>query len=164
MNKFVTSVLSASLLLSANSVVIAQEVLVAQTQTLETSWRDGAGYTDFSWLRSEGNRELYSSTVYIAVSGNSVDIYNTYNAAPLGQLARCGRLGCDLGRGQLIAELSVVPQGGNRYVVQSASQSASFLQGAQCRVAESYVQVFECFSLSGPNADLPSVFRFSPGS
>lgn len=164
MKNIVASVLSAAFLLISASGVGSQEVSLAQAQTLETDWADGPGFASYAWLRAEDNRELYSSAVYLSLSGNSLSIYNTYNAEPLGHSARCGGLGCDLGKGQLLATIEVMPQGGNRYSVVTASQKASFLQGAQCRVAESYLQVFECFSSSGPNVDLPSAFRFSPGT
>lgn len=164
MKNIVISVLSAGFLLMGTSGARAQGVLLAQARTLETGWTDGAGFANYAWLRTEDEGELYASAVYLSLSGNSLSIYNTYNAAPLGQLARCGGLGCDLGKGQLLATLEVVPQGNNRYTVTSASQKASFLQGAQCRVVEDYMQVFECFASSGPMADLPSTFRFSPGT
>lgn len=164
MKNIVISVLSAAFLLMGTSGARVQGVPLAQAPTLETGWGDGSGFAYYTWLRSEDDREPYSSAVYLSLSGNSLSIYNTYNAAPLGHLTRCGGLGCDLGKGQLLATLEVVPQGSNRYTVVSTSQKTSFLQGAQCRVAESYMQVFECFSSSGPSADLPGIFRFSPGT
>lgn len=164
MKNIAISVLSAAFLLMGTSGARAQEVPLAQSQTLETAWAYDSGFANYAWLRTEDEGELYSSAVYLSLSGNSINIYNTYNAAPLGHSARCGGLGCDLGKGQLLATIEVAPQGGNRYSVVAASQKASFLQGAQCRVAGSFPQVFECFSSSGPSADLPSIFRFSPGT
>ena len=130
MKKNIITALSAVLLLCGVSDATAQGVPLAQARTLEAGWVDSSGFTSFAWLRSDDNRELYSSAVYLSLSGNKLSIYNTYNAAPLGQLARCGGLGCDLGKGQLLATLEVVPQGSNRYLVTNASQKASFLQGA----------------------------------
>ena len=164
MKNVVISVLSAAFLLIGTSSARAQGMPLAQAQTLETVWADGSGFANYAWLRTEDDGELYSSAVYLSLSGNSLSIYNTYNAAPLGQLARCGGLGCDLGKGQLLATLEVMPQGDNRYTVVSASQKASFLQGAQCRVAGSYFYFFECFSPRGPIGDFISTFRFTPGT
>lgn len=141
-----------------------QEAQIAQAQTLETVWTDATGFAYFDWLRAEDNRELYSSSLYLSVSGNTLSIYNTYNAEPLGRLARCGGLGCDLGTGSLVATLEFVQQGSNLFTVQSASSRASFLQGAQCRIVGNVLQALECFSEQGPSADMPSVFRFSPGT
>ena len=164
MKKIAISILSTALLLSCTSEVKAQSLQVAQNQTLQDSWADAPGFASFTWARDEDGREIYSSAVYLSLSGNQLSIYNTYNAAPLGHLARCGGLGCDLGRGQLLANLEVVKQNRNLFTVTSTSDKVSFLQGAQCRIDESYLQVFECFSLRGPNSEMPSVFRFSPGT
>ena len=164
MKNIVISILSAAFLLIGTSSARAQGVPLAQSQTLETVWADGSGFASYEWFRTEDEGELYASAVYLSLSDNSLSIYNTYNAAPLGHSARCGGLGCDLGKGQLLATLEVVSQGSNRYTVVNTSEKTSFLQGAQCRVAGSYFQFFECFSLSGPSADLPSTFRFSPGT
>ena len=164
MEKIAISILSAALLLSCTLEVKAQRLQVAQNQTLQDSWTDAPGFASFTWARDEDGREIYSSAVYLTLSDNQLSIYNTYNAAPLGHLARCGGLGCDLGRGQLLATIEVVKQGQHLFTVMSTSDKASFLQGAQCRIDESYLQVFECFSLRGPNLEMPSVFMFSPGT
>ncbi len=164
MKRIVISILSVGLLLSHTLDAKSQRTQVAQTQTLETNWSDAPGFADFTWHRAEDDGEVYSSVVYLSLSGNKLSIYNTYNAAPLGHLARCGGLGCDLGTGQLLGILEVTQQDRNLFIVTNASDKTSFLQGAQCRVEESYLQVFECFSLRGPDAEVPSVFRFSPGT
>lgn len=154
----------AALLLSCTLETKAQTLQVAQSQTLQDSWADAPGFASFTWARDEDGRELYSSTVYLALSDNQLSIYNTYNAAPLGHSARCGGLGCDLGRGQLLATLEVVKQSQNIFTVTNTSDRASFFQGAQCRIDESYLQVFKCFSLRGPNSEMPSIFTFSPST
>lgn len=164
MKKIAISILGAALLLSCPLKVKAQGLQVAQSQTLQDNWGNATGFASFVWSRSEDGGEIYASTVYLSLSGNKLSIYNTYNAAPLGHLARCGGLGCDLGKGQLLANLEVVKQGQNLFTVTSTSDKVSFLQGAQCRIEESYLQVFKCFSLRGPNSDMPSVFTFSPGT
>lgn len=164
MKKIAISILSVALLLSCTLEAKAQGLKVAQSQTLQDSWADAPGFASFTWARDEDGREIYSSSVYLSVSDNQLSIYNTYNTAPLGHLARCGGLGCDLGKGQLLATLEVVKQGQNLFTVTSTSDKASFLQGAQCRIDESYLQVFKCFSLRGPNSEMPSIFTFSPGT
>ena len=164
MKNITISIMSIAFLLIATLDSRAQEMLVAQTQTLESTWTDGYGFTNFTWLRSDDNRELYSSTVYLSLSGNSLDIYNTYSAAPLGHLARCGGLGCDLGKGQLLASVEFTQQNDGTYFVTSASDKADFLQGASCAVNESFLPVLECFSSRGPGADISSIFRFLPGT
>ena len=164
MKNIVISVLSAAFLLVGTSGARAQGVPLAQAQTLETDWAISSSFADYKWLRTEDEEEFYSSAVYLSLSGNSLSIYNSYKAAPLGQQARCGGFGCDLGKGQLLATLEVIPQGNKRYTVASASQKASFLQGAQCRLAGSHFYFFECFSSRGPIGDTPSTFRFTPGT
>ena len=162
--KIAISILSAMLLLSCSLAVQAQRLQVAQSQTLQDNWTNATGFASFTWSRNEDGNEIYASTVYLSLSGNQLSIYNSYNIAPLGHLARCGGLGCDLGRGQLLANLEVTKQGQNLFTVTSTSDNVSFLQGAQCRIEESYLQVFDCFSLRGPNSEMPSVFTFSPGT
>jgi hypothetical protein len=164
MKEIAISILSAALLLSSTLEVKAQGLQVAQTPSLQSTWADGSGFSSFTWSRAEDGGEIYSSAVYLSLSGNRLSIYNTYNAAPLGHSARCGGLGCDLERGQLVADLEVVKQDQNLFTVISTSGNADFLQGASCAVEESYLQVFKCFSLRGPNSEIPSVFEFAPGS
>jgi hypothetical protein len=132
--------------------------------TLEAAWAN-RGFTAFSWIRMDDSHSLYNGTVYTEVTGNTLSIYNSYLRSPLGQLARCGGLGCDLGKGALIATLEVEPQG-NSFIVKSASGSASFLQGAVCNVLQTdYPPVLECISNQSPAfSNIPSRFRFSPGT
>lgn len=163
--KTAISILSATLLLSCTTLEVqAQSLPLAQSQMLQDNWTDATGFARFTWSRDEDGGEVYSSAVYLSLSGNQLSIYNTYNAAPLGHLAQCGGLGCDLGKGDLLANLEVVKQGQNLFTVVNTSDNVSFLQGAQCRIEESYLQVFKCFSLRGPNSEMPSVFTFSPGT
>ena len=164
MRKIAISILSAALLLICTLEVKAQGRQVAQGQTLQDIWADAAGFASFTWARDVDGSEIYSSAVYLSLSDNQLSIYNTYNTAPLGHLARCGGLGCDLGRGQLLANLEVARQGQNLFTVTSTSDKASFLQGAQCRIDEGYLQVLKCSSLRGPNSEMPSIFTFSPGT
>ena len=165
MKSIVVSILGAAFVFSSTSVARPRSVPLAQAQTLQSSWGI-SGFAEYSWHRANDGRELYSSPVYISLSGNSLNIYNTYNTAPLGQQTACGGFGCDLGRGQLLATLTVVPQGTDHYTVVSASQDVDYLQGAQCRINQDLAVfgAFECFSLSGPNIDQPSIYRFIPGT
>ena len=81
-------------------------------------------------------------------------LYNSHQLEPLGQNARCGGFGCNLAKGSLVATLTFERQG-NLFVVREASERASFLQGAKCRLKPSYNDILEC---SSPNS--PAVYRF----
>lgn len=142
------------------SLVSAQQ----KNLTLSDAWTDGNGFTLFNWLRSEGAGIIYSSAVYIEVKQNTLTVYNTYKLDPFGRYARCGGLGCDLGKGQLISILNFVYQD-NLFIVKSASGKAKFLQGAQCRVLKDYMKFLECKSTQNPtpNTSTSSIFRFAPG-
>jgi len=133
------------------------------SQSLQSRWSDGVGFVTLNWLRASDRATLYSSTVYLSVTGNRISVFNTYAKEPFGQLARCGGLGCDLGKGALVATLDLVPKG-NSLSVQNASAKASFLKGATCSVVEDYLQVLECSSSKGAQGSLPSLFVFAPGT
>lgn len=83
----------------------------------------------------------------------------------MGKYSRCGGLGCDLGKGQLIAALNFESRG-NVLIIQSATGKAAFLNGARCKLVESDLKILECTSKQNPNPDakIPSIFRFTPGS
>jgi hypothetical protein len=136
-----------------------------RNSSLSEVWGDAnKGFVSFSWLRAEDNREIYSSALYTEISQNTLSIYNTYKLEPFGKNARCGGLGCDLGKGQLVGSLKFDPKG-SRFIVREASGKAGFLAGAQCRVVESYMKVLECLSSKTPaSSDMPSIFRFAPGT
>ncbi|MBE9009140.1 hypothetical protein IQ250_02850 [Pseudanabaenaceae cyanobacterium LEGE 13415] len=134
-------------------------------RTLRQAWSDANGFVSFGWLRAEDGGEIYSSAVYVEVKQNTLNIYNTYKLDPFGKNARCGGLGCDLGKGQVVGTLNFEPQG-SQFIVRNASGQASFLKGARCRVAEGYVKVLECTSTQNPasRAGMSSIFRFTPGT
>jgi hypothetical protein len=146
-------------------IATTQSVLAQQSNlTLSETWEDGKGFTSFEWLRAENKRELYSSAVYIEVNRNTLNIYNTYKLDPFGKYARCGGLGCDLGRGGLVTTLNFESRG-NLFTVQSATGKAGFLKGAQCRIMRSYLKILECISFQNPaGVNMSSIFRFSPGT
>jgi hypothetical protein len=141
------------------------EIAQQRTSTLESAWTDGTGFTSYTWSRASDGGSFYSSSIYTVVSGNTLSIYNTYMSEPLGQFARCGGLGCDLERGELVATIEFAYQSSNTFVVQSASPRASFLQDAQCRITGEYMKVLECSAPRGPSVqNLPSIYTFVPGT
>ncbi|AMA08913.1 hypothetical protein [Picosynechococcus sp. PCC 73109] len=144
----------------------SQSVLAQQKAfVLQEAWGFSRGFASFDWLRAEDKETIYSSAVYTEINRNTLAVYNTYKQDPFGKYARCGGLGCDLGKGQLIATLNFESRG-NLLIVQSATGKAAFLNGALCKLVESYLTVLECTSKQNPNPDakIPSIFRFAPGS
>jgi hypothetical protein len=100
----------------------------------------------------------------IQIKQNTLNIYNTYKLDPFGKNARCGGLGCDLGKGALVATLKFEPKGSS-FIVREASGKAGFLTGARCRIVDGYAPVLECASNKSPaSSNMQSVFRFAPGS
>ena len=145
-----------------SSPILAQD----RNSPLGQVWPDAnKAFLLFSWSRVEDNEEIYSSALYTEISQNTLNIYNTYKLEPFGKSARCGGLGCDLAKGQLVASLKF-ESNGNRFVVRESSGKAGFLTGAKCRVLEeNYLLVLECRSNKTPDSiNMPSIFRFAPGS
>jgi hypothetical protein len=136
-----------------------------RSESLGQAWSDGnKNFTLYSWLRAEDESEIYSSPVYTEINQNTLNVHNTYRLDPFGKNARCGGLGCDLGKGQLIATLRFDSKG-DSFLIKEASGNAAFLKGSQCRLIRGYVQVLECTSTQNPSGSkMPSIFRFSPGS
>lgn len=134
-------------------------------RTLREAWSDANGFTSFDWVRAEDGGEVYSSAVYVDIKQNTLNIYNTYKLDPFGKYARCGGLGCDLGKGQVVGILNFESQG-SQFIVRNASGQVSFLKGARCRISERHVKVLECTSTQNPasRADIFSIFRFTPGT
>lgn len=159
------TVVSLFLMLGIGQTVNVLSVQAQQrSNTLNQTWTDGNGFTSVSWSFVEDGEEIYSSAVYTEINQNTLNIYNTYQLDPFGKYARCGGLGCDLGKGQLIATLKFESKGSS-FVVKEASGNASFLKGSQCKLVESYLKVLECTSTQNPSGNrMPSIFRFSPGS
>ena len=159
---FLTTLLIVGL---AQNLVISPAFAQQKNRSLSQVWSDAnKNFVSFKWLRAEDDREIYSSALYTEISQNTLNIYNTYKLDPFGKNARCGGLGCDLGKGQMVGTLKFEPQGG-RLIVREASGKAKFLAGAQCSVIGEYWLVLECRSNRSPNSgNMLSIFRFSPGS
>lgn len=157
--------LSASALMVAFLCLPLQSKAQQNSVTLERKWDGANGFAIYEWVRLEGRETLYSSAIAIKTSGNKVSFFNTFKAAPFGQLARCGGLGCDLGVGQKIAEVDFAPRG-DHLVVTSASGSLAFLLGSACHLIGDYVYTLECRSAKTPagSLDMPSIYRFVPGT
>lgn len=160
--KILTGLVTGLIVITINQSVFAQQ----SNLSLSKAWEDGNGFTSFEWLSAKDNETIYSSAVYTEVNQNTLSIYNTYNRAPLGQYARCGGLGCDLGKGQLVATVKFERKGSG-FIVREASSKAGFLVGAQCRLVDSYMVILECKSNKSPaigTVNIPSIFRFAPGT
>lgn len=147
------------------SAITSSAIAQQGNRSLSQAWSDAnKAFMSFSWLRPEGNQIIYSSALYTETNQNTLSIYNTYKLDPFGKNARCGGLGCDLGKGQLIAILKLESKG-SRFIVREASGKAGFLAGAQCRLVADYMTVLECISNKSPvSSNMPSIFRFAPGS
>lgn len=145
--------------------IISPTLAQQKNNSLSQVWKDAnKTFVSFDWLRAENNTVIYSSALYTEISQNTLSIYNTYKLEPFGKSVRCGGLGCDLGKGQLVGTLKFEPQG-NRFIVREASGKAGFLTGAQCSVKDSYALILECISSKTPaSSNMPSIFRFAPGS
>ena len=48
------------------------------------------GFYTYQLGRSEDDKQLYSSTVWLKSSGSKLSIFRTIDADPLGSLTRCG--------------------------------------------------------------------------
>ena len=161
----------AALTLSAGLVIIsinqrtdAAFVIAQNGSTLSQAWLDGNGFTSFQWLRAEDRGKLHSSVVYTEVKQNTLKIYNTYQRDPMGKNARCGGLGCDLNKGQLVGTLNFESRGGT-FTVRSASGNTAYLKGARCRLTQNFMQTLECTSNQNPaNTNMTSIFLFVPGT
>ena len=146
---------------SSTSFVLAQP----NNSDISQAWSSAKKtFVSFSWLRAEDKREIYSSALYTEINQNTLSIYNTHKLEPFGKNARCGGLGCDQGKGEMIGTLKFEPNR-NRFIVREASGKAGFLKGAQCQIVDDYMLVLECTSNKSPaTINMPSIFRFSPGS
>lgn len=149
----------------AQSAITSSAFAQQGNRSLSQAWSDAnKAFVSFSWSRAEDNQEIYSSALHTEISQNTLSIYNTHKLDPFGKNARCGGLGCDLGKGQLVATLKFEPKG-NRFIVREASSKAGFLTGAQCRLVAGYMVVLECTSNKSPaSSNMPSIFRFTPSS
>lgn len=137
----------------ARSQPIAQQT----SPTLEEAWPYDNNFVVYEWLRSDRSK-LYSHALEVQLAGNKLSLYNTHLSEPLGQNVRCGGFGCDLATGSLVAALTFERQG-NLFVVREASERASFLQGAKCKIT---AHILECTSTKSPprSANFPGIFRF----
>lgn len=153
----------AGLHLLAGTTVTAQQ----RSSSLASRWSNAAttAFMRFTWRRIEGDATLYSSDLSTELTGNTLRIFNAYKRDPFGKYARCGGLGCDLARGQLVSTISFESSGG-AFIVRSASGSASFLTGSQCMLrGVRDMQELVCRSSKTPaSVAMPSIFVFSPGT
>lgn len=139
----------------------SDETLTAQSQT---PWMSSGFYT-LTVAPENSNREPHASYVYIdSPSSNAIDVYKTSDRDPFGSFAYCGGLGCALERGELTASLQLRPTGSNEYIVDSATGTASFLQGTRCMTQMWHDLALICSSSSGPISELPSTIEFNPGT
>ena len=133
--------------------------------TLGQKWDGANGFAVYEWVRIEDREKLYSNAIAIKTSGIKASFFNTFKTAPFGQFARCGGLGCDLGVGRKIAQVDFAPRG-DYFVVTRASGGLAFLLGSACYLVGNYMLILECGSAKTPagNVDMPSIYRFVPGT
>jgi hypothetical protein len=125
------------------------------------------GYYQYYVGRAEDNKVLYQSTVFLKPVGEKVSIYRTVKKDPLGKFIRCGGLGCDLEKHDLIGTLNIKNSSSGLRVVR-ATGSSKFLLNSIC----SYQEGPNDYSLLCRSKILPmdggvtgdAVVAFIPGS
>ncbi len=143
------------------SIAAQDESLIAQNHA---SWLS-SGFYSLHLIRNSDSADFHTSYVYVdSPSPYQMNVHKTSLIDPFGSLARCGGLGCGLERGALTASLQVRSTGSNQFVVESATGTAAFLQGAQCTTQMLYDWVLSCTSPTGPTGSFPSTIEFRPGT
>jgi hypothetical protein len=124
------------------------------------------GFISYQWLRPEDKEPLYQSTLFMTTNGNIMCLYQSAYKDPFGSLARCGGLGCDLNRGELVSILEFKQNTDGKLVVHSPTGSASFLRGAVCQVDADYVPTLVCRSSQSPSPEVQgdAIIIFAPAS
>lgn len=134
---------------------------------LQSEWNFGSGgFATYNWSRPGGERPAYSKPVYLVVRGNLMCIHQTLSRAPFGSQYRCGGLGCDLKRGELISVIGFTDSSEGELIVDSADGAAAFMRGAVCTIETSYLPVMTCNVSRNPvpTLDEESVITFAPAS
>lgn len=124
------------------------------------------GFFSYTWLRPEDREPLYKSAVFAVSKGNKLCVYESVHQDPFGSLARCGGLGCDLKKGELVAILEFKPNTDGTLLVQSATGSTSFMRGAVCQVDKSYLPKLVCRPSQSPASQVQgdAIIVFAPAS
>ncbi|NER81882.1 MAG: hypothetical protein F6K42_20420 [Leptolyngbya sp. SIO1D8] len=139
---------------------------LAQEPGLEDDLLGFDGFYSYSWQLPENERPIYQNAVFVLSRGNNLCVYQTVQLDPFGSLALCGGLGCDLEKGELIAELEFTPNADGTLLVQSTTGLASFMRGAVCQVDASYLPTLVCRSPQSPNSQVQGdvIIFFAPAS
>ena len=123
------------------------------------------GYYNYEIRRSEDERVLHTSPLWLKSSGLELSIFRTVEVDPLGSNWRCGGLGCDRKAQDKVATL-LFSEDGNGLKVVKASGSAKFLSGSNCRLINGPLgEQLGCRSSNAPWSDnFESFTLFLPGS
>ena len=162
-------VIGFSLVVAIASPLMIPQALKAEAKpnppgTLQPALGYKSAISYYRWVRAKDREVLYSSTIAVKVFKNQMSLFRTCKSDPLGSLARCGALGCDLGIGDPIGVVQFQYDGA-RFVVANATGSTKFLRGATCEVTSSvYGGVLSCASSNTPSTiTMQSVYEFAPG-
>ncbi|TVQ24255.1 MAG: hypothetical protein EA367_01765 [Leptolyngbya sp. DLM2.Bin15] len=137
------------------------ESLIAQSHT---PWLSSGFYFLHLILNSDSSA-FHTSYVYVdSPRPYQINVHKTSLIDPFGSLVQCGGLGCAIERGELTASLQFRSTGSNGFVVESATGTAAFLQGAQCTTQMRHDWVLACSSPAGPMGGFPSTIEFVPGT
>ena len=123
------------------------------------------GYYQYYLGRAEDNKVLYQSAVFLQPVGDKVSIYREIKKDPLGKFTRCGGLGCDLEKQDLIGTLDIANSSSGLRVV-GATGSSKFLLNSICSYQEgpNDYSLF-CRSKTLPNGvTMDTAVAFIPGS
>ena len=123
------------------------------------------GYYTYLLGRAEDNKVLYKSIVFLEPEGEKISIYRAIGKDPLGRYTRCGGLGCDLEKQDLIGTVNITNSSSGLRVV-AATGASKFLLNSTCSAKEDrFATSLFCRSKTLPNGQaMNTVVAFIPGS
>lgn len=123
------------------------------------------GYYAYEIRRTESERVLHSSPLFLKSSGLRLSVFRTIEVDPLGSYWRCRGMGCDRKVQDKIGSLLFMKDAQGLTVIK-ADGAVKFLLGSSCRLINGPLGVqLGCQSSNAPwSQDYKSFVIFSPGS
>lgn len=123
------------------------------------------GYYTYLLETAEDNKVLYKSIVFLEPEEEKISIYRAIGKDPLGRYTRCGGLGCDLEKQDLIGTINITNRSSGLRVV-NATGASKFLLNSTCSAKEDrFATSLFCRSKTLPNGQaMNTVVAFIPGS